>query len=483
MNQLRSLRAILLGMLLMASSLQGQKSESHPDTGIIYGQQYVNSYFGFSYRFPAGWSGNAARLTMASQIYPLFTASPTGGGNGSYIAIQAEQLRQRDNIKTSKDFLEMSVGMLTGGSSGFEALPGDKHYFFGNKEFDRIDIRSQGNPGDPMVRQALVCAVLRDYAVTFQFKATNDTELEELVSTMLTLSFLDSGQSSAPPNAPAVAARVANQPAVVVSTPAVVAPVTATAVPSRVISQSPAAPATTTPVRTASVASIQPAAQMKSAPVTTKTESAAVTSAGGAVPSALIKMTPPAHTLVGETLPPTQPIEPVSQPLVKAEPKQDVTTKAAVIQAVMPAPSAELSPVAVNTATQPAAPLQKPAEAPANKTTQAVANKVPVISPALKTEITRVQVPAATLESYVTRKVPAAYPYTARQARIEGLVVLSIVVDEKGNVQEVKAISGPAVLARSAEDALRHWRFNPIIVDGKPTKIESRVSMDFELPH
>src|SRR5579859_57938 len=482
MNQLRYLRAILLGMLLIASSLQGQESESHPDTGIIYGQQYVNSYFGFSYRFPAGWSGNAARLTMASQIYPLFTASPTGGGNGSYIAIQAEHLRQRDNIKTGKDFLEMSVGMLTGGSSGFEALPGDKHYVFGGKEFDRIDLKSQGTPGSPMVRQALVCTVLHDYAVTFQFKAANDTELEELVETMLPLSFLDSGQSSAPATANVVATRIATQPAAAVPAPAVVVPVATPIVPSRVLPQSPTAPAVTT-VRMASAASVQPAVQMNSAPAPTKPVNTAAPSAVGAAPSALIKMTPPSHTLVGETLPPTQPIEPVSEPLVKAEPKQDVATKTAVIQAVMPAPSAELSPMAVNTATQPAVPIQKPVEAPANKTTQAVVNKIPAIPPAIKTEITRVQIPAATLESYVTRKVPAMYPFTARQARIEGLVVLTIVVDEKGNVQEVKAISGPAVLARSAEDALRHWRFNPIIVDGKPTQIESRVSMDFELPH
>jgi len=478
MNQLRYLRAILLGMLLITSSLQSQESESHPDTGIIYGQQYVNSYFGFSYRFPAGWSGNAARLTMASQIYPLFTAT---GGNGNYIAIQAEHLRPRDNIKTGKDFLEMSVGMLTGGSSGFEALPGDKHYVFGGKEFDRIDLKSQGNSG-ATVRQALVCTVLRDYAITFQFKAANDTQLEELVGTMLPLSFLDSGQSSSPTNATAIAARVATQPTAVVPTPAASAPVT-TAVQPRVSPQSPATAPTTTLVRVASTPSTQQPAIKMNSPVTTKTENTAVTSAGGAVPSALIKMTPPAHTLVGETLPPTQPIEPVTQPLVKAEPKQDVTAKTAVIQAVMPAPSAELSPMAVNTNTQPTAPVQKPVETPANKAAQAVVNKIPVMPPAIKTEITRVQIPAATLESYVTRKVPATYPLTARQARIEGLVVLTIVVDETGNVQEVKAISGPAVLARSAEDALRHWRFNPIIVDGKPTQIESRVSMNFELPH
>jgi len=61
--------------------------------------------------------------------------------------------------------------------------------------------------------------------------------------------------------------------------------------------------------------------------------------------------------------------------------------------------------------------------------------------------------------------------------------VLSIVVDEKGNVQDVRAISGPALLARSAEDALRHWRFKPIMVDGKPTQVESKVSMNFQFSH
>ena len=80
------------------------------------------------------------------------------------------------------------------------------------------------------------------------------------------------------------------------------------------------------------------------------------------------------------------------------------------------------------------------------------------------------------------RKVPAVYPPAARQAHIEGIVVLTIVVDEKGYVEQVKPVSGPVVLARSAEDSLRQWRFRPILVDGKPAKIESQVSLNFRLP-
>jgi protein TonB len=206
-------------------------------------------------------------------------------------------------------------------------------------------------------------------------------------------------------------------------------------------------------------------------------------------PSALIKMAAAPHTIPGDTLPPTQLEEP-PQPLVKAPPKTDTAAKTAVMQAVMPAPSATMSPAAVNNDASASKPVVSP---PAPAVAQPVAASQPAATappasarkPAftVQTEITRVQISGETLESYVIRKVPAVYPVLARQARIEGLVVLSIVVDEKGDVQDVKALSGPPLLARSAEDALRRWRFKPVIIDGKPTAIESKVSMNFQFPH
>jgi len=474
MKRFAYLAAVFAGMWLMAAPLlaQAQETESRPDTGIIYGGQYVNSYFGFSYRFPAAWSANAGRLTMASRIYPLFSATPSGGGDGRFVVIQAEQLRQNDNVRTGRDFLAMSVGMLTGPSTGFEAIPGDKRYTISGKEFDRIDLRSRAIPGTAMVRQALVAAVVRDYAITFQFKASSDYELEDLVNTLQSLNFLDPVQAAASPTAAGVASRTAPQAVsqtapqpVTVSHPANVAPVVS----------APARP------------TVQP-------------EAAASVPAAGAPPSTLIKMASAPHTIPGETLPPTQ-LEPAPQPLMKMPPKSDPTTKTAVMQAVMPAPSAVLSPAALNTsattsATQPpasarpSAPAQSvPAQSVPAQAVPAppapVQSAAPVRKPAYttQTEITRVQISGEELEGYVIHKAPAMYPALARQARIEGLVVLSIVVDEKGNVQDVRAISGPALLARSAEDALRHWRFKPIIVDGRPTQVESKLSMNFQFPH
>jgi len=489
MKRIAYLAAVFAGMWLMAAPLLAQESESRPDTGIIYGGQYVNSYFGFSYRFPAAWSANAGHPTMASRIYPLFSATPSGGGDGRFVAIQAEQLWQNGNVRTGRDFLAMSVGMLTGPSTGFEAIPGDKRYTISGREFDRIDLRSRPAPGAAMVRQALVATVVRDYAITFQFKASSDYELEDLVNTLQSLSFLDSVQASASPAAAVVANRAAPQPATsatlnpVAAAPAVSAPVRVAPQPVTVSHSANIAPVVSAPARP----TVQPEAT--SAP------------AAGAPPSTLIKMASAPHTIPGETLPPTQ-LEPAPQPLMKVPPKSDPTTKTAVMQAVMPAPSAVLSPAALNTsATQPPASprLAAPAQtvstqaAPAQVApAQAVPappdpgqSAAPVRKPAYitQTEITRVQISGEELEGYVIHKAPAMYPALARQARIEGLVVLSIVVDEKGNVQDVRAISGPALLARSAEDALRHWRFKPIMVDGKPTQVESKVSMNFQFSH
>lgn len=523
MKCFRCLSAIVIGTWLLAAPLLAQESESRPDTGIIYGQQYVNSYFGFSYRFPAAWSATAGRANMASRIYQLLTATPSGGGDGRYVVVQAERLWQNGNVKTGRDFLVMSVEMLTGPSTGFEALPGDKRYTFGGREFDRVDLRSRATPGASTVHQALVATVVRDYAVTFQFKASTEAELEELVSTLQSLSFLDSGQAAATPSRPVpqpgAASPIASAPAAAALSPVHVASQSATqstpqvtptvravtpsasvAAPSAAVS---AGPATSAPAVTSLPAarSAQPgttAASSTSPRVSAPAQSTPQadspnTSAGAGAPSTFIKMATAPHTISGDTLPAAQ-LETPPQPLVKAPPKSDPTTKTAVMQAVMPAQSATMSPAALNPnpaqpviSSQTTAAVQPATLAQPAASTQSIpaAPVAPARKPAYiaHTEITRVQISGETLESYVIRKVPAVYPLLARQARIEGLVVLTIVVDEKGEVQEVKALSGPALLARSAEDALRHWRFKPIMVDGKPTQIESRVSMNFQFPH
>jgi protein TonB len=93
----------------------------------------------------------------------------------------------------------------------------------------------------------------------------------------------------------------------------------------------------------------------------------------------------------------------------------------------------------------------------------------------------RVHISAAVLEEYVIHKSQPVYPLIAKTAGVEGMVVLDIVVDGRGGLQEVKVLSGPAMLARGAADAVRQWRFKPYTVDGNTVEMESQVSMNFRL--
>jgi TonB family protein len=90
------------------------------------------------------------------------------------------------------------------------------------------------------------------------------------------------------------------------------------------------------------------------------------------------------------------------------------------------------------------------------------------------------QVPAEVMEKLVTHRVDPEYPPGARPAKLQGVIVLDVVVGRDGSVMDVRALNGPEVLAQAAMDALRWWRFEPYRVDGKAMVVETKVAMEFK---
>lgn len=80
-----------------------------------------------------------------------------------------------------------------------------------------------------------------------------------------------------------------------------------------------------------------------------------------------------------------------------------------------------------------------------------------------------------------TRKVNPAYPPVARTARISGVVKVEVVVDENGNVAEVRNAAGPEMLRRAAMDAVKRWQFKPVVRDGQPVRASGFVNFNFTL--
>ncbi|HJW32133.1 MAG TPA: M56 family metallopeptidase [Holophagaceae bacterium] len=74
-----------------------------------------------------------------------------------------------------------------------------------------------------------------------------------------------------------------------------------------------------------------------------------------------------------------------------------------------------------------------------------------------------------------------AYPPEAKAQRIQGTVVVVVVIDAQGKVQDAKAISGPSELHACAVGYAKTWEFEPVKVKGKPVPAKFKLTMPFRL--
>ena len=83
--------------------------------------------------------------------------------------------------------------------------------------------------------------------------------------------------------------------------------------------------------------------------------------------------------------------------------------------------------------------------------------------------------------SKLIQKIDPAYPELAKRARVAGIVLLQVTVDEQGMVGEVKLIRGHSLLNQSAIDAVRQWRYSPTLLNGEPVPVIATVTVNFVL--
>lgn len=77
--------------------------------------------------------------------------------------------------------------------------------------------------------------------------------------------------------------------------------------------------------------------------------------------------------------------------------------------------------------------------------------------------------------------VKPEYPEDARAARIEGVVILGIVIGEDGSVIGTTVLRSIPALDQAAVDAVRQWVFEPTVLNGESVEIEMTVTINFTL--
>lgn len=79
------------------------------------------------------------------------------------------------------------------------------------------------------------------------------------------------------------------------------------------------------------------------------------------------------------------------------------------------------------------------------------------------------------------QEVQPTYPPLAKQARIQGDVVIESVINTQGRVTEMKVVSGSPLLVGAAEQALEQWKYQPTLLNGQPVAVDMLVTLHFQL--
>ena len=84
-------------------------------------------------------------------------------------------------------------------------------------------------------------------------------------------------------------------------------------------------------------------------------------------------------------------------------------------------------------------------------------------------------------EAMLLAMVKPQYPAVAKQARIQGTVRLSAIIDKDGRIAELKVLEGHPFLVDAAVAVVRKWRYRPTILNGAPVEVATQIIVHFRL--
>ncbi len=109
-----------------------------------------------------------------------------------------------------------------------------------------------------------------------------------------------------------------------------------------------------------------------------------------------------------------------------------------------------------------------------------IISSTPVAVPKVATP-QRVRVSQGVSQGLLVKKVQPNYPPLARQARIQGTVVLRAVISKDGAIEGLTLVSGHPMLAPAAIEAVKQWKYRPYLLNGEPVEVDTEVLVNFTL--
>lgn len=92
-----------------------------------------------------------------------------------------------------------------------------------------------------------------------------------------------------------------------------------------------------------------------------------------------------------------------------------------------------------------------------------------------------VRVSAGVAAGQLLTPIRPEYPAIAREARIQGTVVVAATISTTGRIENLRVVSGPPMLASAAVEAIRTARYRPYELNGEPVEVETTINVVFSL--
>jgi protein TonB len=177
----------------------------------------------------------------------------------------------------------------------------------------------------------------------------------------------------------------------------------------------------------------------------------------------------------------TKPSASLSASPVVINPESDVVTKkiapAIVVKSSMPAKSSHAE------ADESVASLPSPLAmaGSSNKNLSGIVSSTPAVLPT--PSLTTLKISQGVSQGLVIKRVQPRYPANALSMRVQGAVLLEATINKEGNIANLKVLSGDAILARAAAEAVKQWRYKPYYLNGQPVEIDTQITVNFKLPN
>jgi periplasmic protein TonB len=106
----------------------------------------------------------------------------------------------------------------------------------------------------------------------------------------------------------------------------------------------------------------------------------------------------------------------------------------------------------------------------------------PVVSVApARSAAVPLKVSTGVLEGMLIAPIRPVYPAIARAAHVEGTVIVEAVISRTGTIESLRVVSGPQMLQSAAMEAIREARYQPYRLNGEPTEVRTRITVNFRM--